>query len=223
MDTIEEMYTYLEGPFYDSLYTADSFDGDEEYTSLENNAGNQRGNVLGHNVIVGAVRIGQLRVQFAECNTPVQLRFTSTVEQFRCVKQFKKSRESLEPFGVNQIFTPGLLKLDGIVEDYDPSKEPSFKSTTSVKYTGPRFSILLPNRENCTTLHTNETICLAKSIIQSLQDNKFADLQTSVIFVDSLIYNPNLDRFLQVNISSLFFFLSIYLLLFVCGTFAISP
>lgn len=52
---LEEMYQFLEGPFYQFFYTSLSFDGD-----VDRKDGYIPGQVLGNLFMIGGIRIGQV-------------------------------------------------------------------------------------------------------------------------------------------------------------------
>lgn len=214
--TISRVYDYLEGPFYDIIYGKRH---DDEIF--------RPGYILGHNVIVGAIRISQLRVRYVDCfANRMQQRIiqgascqvqkiddecpnveNNDIESIpgincTCVPPFSTTYMSDTPFGRCGLYRPGLTYSNG---SYDPnvkSEESSFKGNIGIQYVAPNFMFEIPSRETCLfNPSVNETVCAVKSIIDSLRQNQFIDRRTSVVYIDMVIYNPNLDRICTVRMS----------------------
>ncbi len=92
-----------------------------------------------------------------------------------------------KPYGYpNPIFSPA--------SDEDPSYDDSTYTspTTYINYPAPNYYAIIP---------PNSTLDEAQGILMQLADNKWIDLETAAVFVDSLVYNPSTDMIMHLRMS----------------------
>ncbi|KAF0698651.1 Aste57867_10745 [Aphanomyces stellatus] len=177
VSNLDELYEYLENPFYGAIYGGDSFDGD---TTSHANAplyGGQ-GYLGGFGRILGTIRLGQVRVHGEPC--PNLAAAGATL----CFPEYSSATDSTESFGLGR-------------EPYESAhthvNEPSYISITNRVYPGPTFTVELPNQEDATCNVSTKTNCTVLAAIEELRENKFWDMATRAIFIDLSVYNPHAD------------------------------
>jgi hypothetical protein len=190
--TVTELHQWMRGPLYKALWTASTFDG-VEFNSIPPMVGgtlqNKPGYILGQSRLMGGVRIGQVRVNPMACQTPSAIKFPSAPT---CYPQFSRQCESRAPFGTNGATYEATAWADA-------DEEPEYYSPiTRAYYTQPRFSVTMPGREEGGA--TGEGGGEVLAAIERLAETGFVDLQTSALFFDVNVYNPNLDFFCIIRL-----------------------
>eukprot|EP00937_MAST-01D_sp_MAST-1D-sp2_P006690 g6690.t1 len=198
--SLGELHDWLEGPLYETLYTRNSFDElPLNATALPQPL---HPTVLGHAVVVGAVRVSQVRGLVSEprnCHLPAAFKFVTAAgealtppEQWSCQDRSTPSdvaKEARAPFGgasgaAYTALSPGYLD------------EPAFWShSTRWWYPTPKFCVLLPNplAANSAGTGTNASApAVAKAAIASLRANRYVDASTRAVFVDVAMHSPSL-------------------------------
>ena len=189
MQTVDDVYSFLEGPLYETLWTAESFDGDESfpppasYTVQGGSAPavNMRGTVLGQSLLLGGVRLSQLRVRGETCLAPAA--FTMPASANVCYPPFSQSASDSAPFG--------LLAAEQFSVAADAAAvgrdEPGFSSAvTSGSFPAARFAQMLPNIESSAGGEV-------RAALRRLRDRKYIDPATRLLLIDYNLYNANLD------------------------------
>jgi len=196
--TVDQMYEYLEGPFHATLWTAASWDGDDAFPGSPRAedggdvfvGANWPGYVLGHGYLVGGVRIGQIRSDLRECNTPSELPFPAGQEP-RCFGP----RGSGEPPPL-----PGWPEAIRGLEADSESREPLFSSyVTAEKYGAPTVFLSLPHHDEQPTDGSPSPV-IAR--LRELQDAKFVDLYTRAVLIDLSLYHPSLDYMMVIRLNA---------------------
>ncbi|OQR93918.1 hypothetical protein THRCLA_08308 [Thraustotheca clavata] len=177
---IDELYQFLAGPFYYSVYLDDSYDTDTRWPTGP--LYNTPGFVAGVERIVGTIRIGQLRVKEYPCEGVLGEILNSSS---MCFPEYSSSVESTSSFGYEHQYN-----------SIPPApNEPSFVSLTGRYYPSPRFAIYLPSKENLSVCNaTTLSNCSVYNTITSLRDHKFIDKATRAIYIDFTMYNANTDQ-----------------------------
>lgn len=182
--TWEEFYQWMEGPFYQTLYTGATMDGgpDNEYP----------GYVFGTNRLVGAVRLGTLRAAPRACDH-LQMPVTenSVTRPLTCYGDangnVNDETESKEDYGLGERqFTWGGWNTT--VEEVQAERDSllsTYRTGHDRVYMTPAFWVLLPNYE------TEDREAL--QLIHELRDGHYADEQTRVMYMDATFYNPMLN------------------------------
>ncbi|KAF0739748.1 hypothetical protein Ae201684_004641 [Aphanomyces euteiches] len=176
-DSIEELHKYLQGNFYDVVYAAGSFDRDTRFPVGSTYGG--RGTIGGYGELWGPIRIGQLRVASQECKGILADTFLQN--ESMCFPEYSHATESRAPFGLEMSYLP----------DTNATNDPVFISHSGRFYPGPTFNLYLPNQEseNCdfATFHG----CQVYDGLKAIEETKFFDRATRIIFLDMTVYNRN--------------------------------
>ncbi|GMH45685.1 hypothetical protein BSKO_13648 [Bryopsis sp. KO-2023] len=189
--TVYELHLYLQGVLYPFLYTGSSYDG----VSIP-------GVVLGQGVLLGAPRIGSVRVRPTSCEFNKQFQFKGTQIEY-CSPGLDEGIADTEPYGLGDAFAYNSLG----------NKDATYVSTkTSGWYPPPGYTITLPRQENATCVLANvldwdsanetnlEVTCPAAHVFRNLQTLNFVDAHTRAVFVDFAVYHPLLDRVCSVRV-----------------------
>jgi hypothetical protein len=191
--TVEELYHWLQSGFQHSAFAPNTFD------SSDRKAGMKPGYTLGPNKIIGAIRVSQVRSKRGPCS-----KFPTVLGQHGHVFECLEGGEPMEPHGnFTWDDTPGFqFERDGIkifngthpeytkLPEGTVSKERDmpyssyFSKRLEVRYKASGWAVLMDPQA---PLEVNEEAILA------LVNGKYIDLQTTAVFVDLTVYNPNLD------------------------------
>ncbi|ETW00272.1 hypothetical protein, variant 4 [Aphanomyces invadans] len=188
MSSVRDLHDYLQGPFYDAVYRAQSFDGDTTFPP--GMLYNGRGFLAGYGRIVGAIRIGQSRVDGSTCTgTLARVPSLFPVQPHDdCYPELTATTESVAPFGApnGSVYTARTTV---------PS-EPYFVTRSARVYGSPRYVIEIPSMERvgvCDAATTKQG-CPVFDQLASLATHKFVDIATRAFFIDLTTYNPNTDE-----------------------------
>lgn len=195
--TIQEMHQWMAGPLLNALYAGESWNGTDHNP--------YPGRLFGASyVLMGGVRITQLRVKERECvRGPVaQINFGRW--PVRCFGDsegsFDMSVESTEPFGNHdRPFAwdggPWLLGVN-YTESQAPPRSGIAAWTGSVRTGSNRFfapggyPVMLPNHDGTE----------ASKIIDELDAYQYWDVQTRAIFIDFTFYSPMMNYWVGVHV-----------------------
>jgi hypothetical protein len=201
--TVQEFFHFISGPVAHTVYSAGTFDGDEDFTF---SGGERRSSTLGYGQLLGAVRISQVRSKSFDCNFHVSNAFTEH-HNYTCYGRntwfnfgdFSVASELTEDFGnyTTEFGNTTSFRFDGIqgwsgsarkkgVVEVEREKYMSkFKTKKFNTYPSPGYAVLLPPSLNLTQ---------ARQIVTQLAKSRYVDLHTRALFVDVSVYNPMLDR-----------------------------
>ena len=210
VETVADIHDYLEDPFFRLVTSSDSFDGEAPVGGAANLTGgsasalNRRGHVAGYNRVLGAVRVGTLRVKDRACELPAELTLpawddadaddsdsdsgSSTGEEApRCFPGFSGADEDTAAFGYP---SPVFEAVDRAALGWDA--EPTYISPqTGDRFPSPAFAVLLNATDAAGT----------RASLRALRTHKYVDLKTRALIVDLNVYNPQLDRMCLVRLA----------------------
>lgn len=201
VDSVDRIYLYLRTTLHNALYTAFTFDGDDA-NAASSRAGQSF--LFGHNMLIGGVRLSQLRTSSGSCSLPSGFRDGYEAEddpvaasRFVCHRDWSTAYESTAAFGSQarrrcpasyDYADPAANTCDG--EElgqfaFDRAQESaSYMSRLGhFSYRPPGFTATLPNHNGTEALET----------LATLYHYKFIDLQTRVFYVDVNVYNTALN------------------------------
>uniref|UniRef100_A0A7S1CC16 Polycystin cation channel PKD1/PKD2 domain-containing protein n=1 Tax=Bicosoecida sp. CB-2014 TaxID=1486930 RepID=A0A7S1CC16_9STRA len=217
--TIEEMFQWLEGPFFRSVYSSDTFTGD--FTPLgggpTGRAGSpeapvdtpplsvaeQRGFLFSIDKIVGGIRVSTLRSQQRECQyLPPLWSWKDDAHRPTCyggeTGAFSDETELKEPFGDNGY----TFNWDGSGwgDDYQSvqvqrdSALPVIRTSEGNWFPIPAYAVILPN--------SNATEAWEK--LQAIKNGGYIDRHTRLFAVELSVYNPMIDFLCNLRLTVTF-------------------
>jgi hypothetical protein len=128
--------------------------------------------------ILGVVQFRQLRVRNNSCSVPTAL--TSYVSS--CYADFSTDAEDVKSYGPPP---PGSWKW---YTAHNLNSQ-SFTGSTGIVYSGSGFNVSMPLQS-----------AAASVLLEGMQRHSWIDLQTSVIFIDFVVVNPNVKLFSLVKL-----------------------
>jgi hypothetical protein len=222
--TVEEYYHWLQSAFVHTAFSPNTFDGATRRADVP------AGRVLGANVILGAVRIAQLRAAPTVCPGPGKIRHSSHAAAppigpgssgFRCFEW----GEEAEAEGAFGHFTPPLpdpnnatAVLAGAAAAARPTPflRNGIYATTGAPVAGDpvtvergfRYSFSYTDRlhqrlgspTHAVSFNPRDGLAANSAAVRNLTRSGFIDLQTRAVFVDLAVYNPQLDLVCQVRL-----------------------
>jgi hypothetical protein len=192
--TVEEYYHWLQSGFFHSAFNPNTFD------SSDRRAGMEAGYTLGSNKIVGAIRISQARSERRVCSDiPDEL---SIDEQYHCWEggepqgnfgnfTWNGASTQFERSGIKVNPAYELLPAMSVSKERSIMYSGYFGKVLEIAYEAPAWSVLL---DPTAPTSVNQAAVLA------LINGKYVDLQTTAVFVDLTVYNPNLDYMCVVKL-----------------------
>jgi hypothetical protein len=190
--TVEEYYHWLQSAFSHSAFSPNTFDGSVRRPDVP------AGSTMGHNIIIGAVRIAQLRSKPAECAS-VDPRIVQNSRQFRCYGdphgEWTDDSEATAAFGAysppnTTLLPPGAATVrfarDGVygrtgmpapagtVElEREMPRTAEYSKRLHATYSAPTHAVLLDPRDGLAVNH---------AVLQSLtaEGADYIDLHTRV-------------------------------------------
>jgi hypothetical protein len=207
--TVDELYQWMQGPLLFSAFSEHTFDGNPGTTPP--------GLILGHGKILGAVRISQVRAQKHECNSHVP---SVLAENFtwECYGDdsgtFSLSVEDTDDFGMFSEWSAHSGGEMTKVQDYRPFTFDGHLGSdgsalnTSVAYQRTQYLSGFTTRKwnsypaPAYQINIKPSIGkhAARKIIENVVYSNYVDLQTKVVFVDLVVYNPMLDRVCAIKL-----------------------
>lgn len=133
--------------------------------------------LLNENVIIGAPRLRQLRVDHTHCSTLHQLHLDST----HCYAFYEKSREYRDP----------IVSTNGHQYDYTPPEE-----TAALELS----NIFGPYDTGGFIYHFSPLKNLNDEKLIELKNDLWLNISTRAIFLEFIYYNPNTDLLTSINI-----------------------
>jgi len=217
--SVSDMYAYIFANFYGYIYSANAYDARNDYPVNQYGTTNRKGWMLGYGDIVGAIRIGQVRIKPEKCTGPLNLKkkygntLIPSIDTFNWTgttgtKCYYQTEEVLDPVGSGKTAPAGRY-----IYNRD-EMEPAFVSTvTSTRYPAPAYNVLLPRLEagaecplDLVPMLTGESTltsldpeirdsgCNAGIELMRMFENNYFDLQTRAVYLDINVYNYMLDR-----------------------------
>lgn len=172
--TMTEFYQWVEGPFYDFLYTANS----------ETGYNHTPGFVYFDTRIVGGIRFAQLRVRETPC--PATHQFMSAAD-LKCHGDssgpFSEESEDTAPFGTGELqfnyAGDGWGEMMIPVVDERARFLSQFRTGEARSYPPPAYPVVFPNNNSTR----------AWELILALEDQQYIDRATRAVFIDITFYN----------------------------------
>jgi hypothetical protein len=191
--TVEELLHWFQSGFQHSAFSPNTFD------SSDRGAGMKPGYTLGPNKIIGAIRVSQLRFKRGPCSEfPPEL--GQHGHEFLCqeggepmeafgnftwngVPNFQFERDGITLFnGTHPAYT--RLPEGSVAKERDTMYSSYFSKRMEERYLSPGWAV---------TMDPTAPMEVNANAILALVNGKYVDLQTTAVFVDLTIYNPNLD------------------------------
>jgi hypothetical protein len=186
--TVEEYYHWLQSGFFHSSFSPNTFDSSDRL------AGMQPGYTVGPNKIIGAIRISQTRSDRVVCSeTPAEL--AGEGGPLHCWG----GREPVNPFGnftmsgTSSQFQRSGIKVYPEYELLPADSVTKERETPCTSYRGKQLEIVYEAPAWAVVLDPTAPLSVNKEAILAMVDGKYIDLQTTAVFVDLTVYNPNLD------------------------------
>ena len=205
VSSVSGIHDWLEGPLHWALWTRHSFDS----ASVTNVS---LPTTLGHAVVLGAVRVSQVRSgqvdDPSECNIPSAFTFTGTIpRQWTCAPDTGGGISTVRPKFVTTPFggaSGSLFKSDDNAKLVSgASSEPAYWSySTRWWYPVSSYAVLLPNPlYNLTHFDTERPDQKALQTLKSLRTNHYIDRHTRVLHVDASLHSPSISVTTMVRAS----------------------
>jgi hypothetical protein len=191
ISTVEEYYHWLQSGFFHAAFSPNTFDGGDRL------AGMKAGYTLGPNKILGAIRVSQARSERMVCSeTPGELVGVSGSDPLHCWE----GGEPVDNFGnfswgnrTYQFIRSGI-KLHPVYDIYLPADSVAKERATIFSdYYGKQLEKIYDAPAWAVLLDPKAPIAVNEAAILALVNGKYIDLQTTAVFVDLTVYNPNLD------------------------------
>lgn len=218
--TIDELFQWIEGPFFRAVYSSDSYTGD--FTPLGGGPSTiagyplealpdtpplstepQRGFLFGHNKIIGGVRVATLRSKERECTRMPDFKWEDDGNKPRCFGNeagaFDLETELTEDYGdiAGKPFTwsgNGWGESYTTVEQQRTSGLPVIRTAEGNWFPIPAFPVILPNSNASEALE----------IIQAIKSGNYIDQHTRLVTIEMSIYNPMIDFMCSIRLSITF-------------------
>eukprot|EP00753_Platysulcus_tardus_P011649 PLAT3302.42.p1 GENE.PLAT3302.42~~PLAT3302.42.p1 ORF type:complete len:759 (+),score=391.94 PLAT3302.42:40-2316(+) len=172
---VEEIWMFLRDPLYRTLYTSNSYDGDDSF-----GGDGERGLLSGQIWLLGGVRISQVRTAPIPCQLPPQL----LGKKFTCYAA-PRGDGSDQPSAYGDRKSAGFVPVTVDEPDYTTLA----RRTT---YPPPNFVVELPPRE------ANGTVA---ATLAALEEAQWINRGSRVVYVDINAYNANLDYMCLVRLA----------------------
>ncbi|KAA0169273.1 hypothetical protein FNF28_02227 [Cafeteria roenbergensis] len=193
IENVEDIWVWATGPLYTTLYDSDStFWGSFAPNNAAATASSRRGILFGSSVLLGGVRVSQLRSapRPAEC---VSFAFMDSAMRVQCLAHdselFTTDDETQEPAGTGGEYPWAgsnlSLTQSSVENERSYAVSAAFRSSSGRSYPAPAYSVILP--------HSNATE--AAAILEGLWRHGYIDEQTRVFAVSFTVYNPNIDLY----------------------------
>eukprot|EP01062_Namystynia_karyoxenos_P000729 TRINITY_DN10270_c2_g2_i1.p1 TRINITY_DN10270_c2_g2~~TRINITY_DN10270_c2_g2_i1.p1 ORF type:complete len:4220 (+),score=1424.11 TRINITY_DN10270_c2_g2_i1:60-12662(+) len=183
----EEMWQYIRGPFYSTLFQPPGDIGANDETG---------GHLFDVLQVVGTVRMRQLRVRADSCGMDwgrYHGFYLSSHGEHTCFGPWSDGNEETYPPDRKYVIniTKGDMAGTQLVADYtdgEAQPEDSWRSSTWQWYPQRGFHIDFPT-------YANQTQAVSRTL-RAMQDNGWVDAQTRVVALDFTWYNMNTGRFI---------------------------
>jgi len=219
ISTVEEWYTWLDSAFKHTAFSPATFDGGVRHTGATPRLHFRKGYALSFNKIVGTVRIGQLRARKTACakdQVPDELKWgtsSTSAHNYTCYGNVETSGawdQSFEDTAAYGNFTAPRTNLsttfryDGIVgatgAPLPTGTVQSLRGQDGQVWSSSQTGLKYDTPSHWVLLDPTQGVAENGAAIGAFFDSGYVDLHTRALVVDLTVYNPQLERMLNVRL-----------------------
>jgi len=219
ISSVEEWYTWLDSAFKHTVFSPATFDGGVRHTGATPRLHFRKGYALSFNKIVGTVRIGQARVRKTACakdQVPDELKWgtsSTSAHNYSCFGNLETSgawdRDFEDTAAYGNFTAPRTnlsttFRYDGIVgatgAPLPAGTVQSLRGQDGQVWSSSQTGLKYDTPSHWVLLDPTQGVAENGAAIGAFFDSGYVDLHTRALVVDLTVYNPQLERMLNVRL-----------------------